>query len=309
MKMKMLKCCGALIGLLLAGGAHAAPNPLLGVQTGFPDILFSSGPGQGCNYNGTTLTITSQPLTVTYISGGTPSFVTGGIVTISAKIDGTGAFSGVGSTFSITGVVDAFGSPLLTGTITTYGIADLGTTDRADFQMSATGGSLLSSVGGSGAVIGAIVTMGNSTYAGSFATISGQICGIAKGNIGPIPPAGGGPGTGTIGYWKNHPTAWPVTSLTLGGVLYTQSPLIQILDMAVKGDKSISLAKQLIGAKLNVAAGNDSSCISATIAASDTWLTAHGGVGSGQKQWDGGDALHDELDAYNNGDLCAPHRP
>jgi hypothetical protein len=79
--------------------------------------------------------------------------------------------------------------------------------------------------------------------------------------------------------------------------------------MAVKGDKSIALAKQLIAAKLNVAAGNDSSCISGTISASDTWLINHGGVASGQKQWDGGDVLHDDLDAYNNGELCAPPRP
>ena len=68
------------------------------------------------------------------------------------------------------------------------------------------------------------------------------------------------------------------------------------------------MAKQLIAAKLNVANGTDSSCISDTIAAADDWLVGHGGVGSGQRQWDEGDLLHDDLDAYNNGLLCAPHR-
>ena len=30
------------------------------------------------------------------------------------------------------------------------------------------------------------------------------------------------PGTGTPGFWKNHPEAWPVSSVTVGGVTYTK---------------------------------------------------------------------------------------
>src|SRR5262245_31688333 len=35
--------------------------------------------------------------------------------------------------------------------------------------------------------------------------------------------------TFTIGYWKTHPSAWPVSSLTLGTVNYTAAQLLQIL--------------------------------------------------------------------------------
>jgi hypothetical protein len=34
------------------------------------------------------------------------------------------------------------------------------------------------------------------------------------------------PGTGTPGYWKNHPDAWPVSSITVGGVAYTKAQAI-----------------------------------------------------------------------------------
>jgi len=59
----------------------------------------------------------------------------------------------------------------------------------------------------------------------------------------------------TQGYWKNHESAWPVASLELGSVSYTKAELIAILKTPVKGNGLISLAHQLIAAKLNVAAG------------------------------------------------------
>jgi hypothetical protein len=34
------------------------------------------------------------------------------------------------------------------------------------------------------------------------------------------------PGTGTPGYWKNHPEAWPVQTVTVGGVSYTKAQAI-----------------------------------------------------------------------------------
>jgi hypothetical protein len=74
------------------------------------------------------------------------------------------------------------------------------------------------------------------------------------------------------GYWKTHPAAWPVTSLTLGTVVYNQSQLLSILNSPVKGDASIILAKQLIAAKLNIANGSDPTPIAATIATADGLL-------------------------------------
>jgi hypothetical protein len=32
------------------------------------------------------------------------------------------------------------------------------------------------------------------------------------------------------GFWKNHPDAWPVTSLTLGSQTYTQADLLTLFD-------------------------------------------------------------------------------
>ena len=125
-------------------------------------------------------------------------------------------------------------------------------------------------------------------------------------------PATTAPGTGTIGYWKNHPEAWPVQTITLGNVTYTKAQAIAILGQASRGDKSIDLAKQLIGAKLNVIVGNNASCISSTITAADNWLRQYpvgSNVASSSSAWtSSGGALHQTLDDYNNGRLCAPHR-
>lgn len=308
MKIKAPSLTGISMAVAMAGmsfSAVAAPNELLGIQTGNPDIYYISSPGQGCNYDGANLEITSTPLTLTVTSGDLPQFFTGATLTINAAIDASGVFST--GDLTVTGVVGStYGSPVLTGSVTNYGIADFGATDRVEFTFNVTGGSLATDFGGIGAEGGAIVAMEGSTYVGDFAGT--WACDVTKGNIGPTPLAPIGTGTGTIGYWKNHPDAWPADSVTIGGTTFSKAEAIAILKMAVKGDKSVSMAKQLIAAKLNVDAGNDSSCIDATIAASDQWLSDHGGVGSAQRQWDGGDLLHDELDAYNNGLLCAPHR-
>ncbi|HKI01254.1 MAG TPA: SdrD B-like domain-containing protein [Thermoanaerobaculia bacterium] len=119
------------------------------------------------------------------------------------------------------------------------------------------------------------------------------------------------PGTGTIGYWKNHPEAWPVQSITLGNQTYTKAQAITLLGTASSGDKSMDLAKQLIGAKLNVIIDNDSTCIASTITAADNWLRTYpvgSNVSGSSTAWQTGSPLHTTLDDYNNGELCAPHR-
>src|SRR5436305_9837109 len=72
--------------------------------------------------------------------------------------------------------------------------------------------------------------------------------------------------TFTLGYWKNHPGAWPVTSLTLGSTTYSQAQLLSIFNTPVRGNGLISLAHQLIAAKLNILAGANSSSVSSSIA-------------------------------------------
>jgi hypothetical protein len=61
----------------------------------------------------------------------------------------------------------------------------------------------------------------------------------------------------TPGYWKNHPGAWPVSSLTLGGVPYDKPELLAILHLPTVKDVRTILAHHLIAAKLNVAIGLD----------------------------------------------------
>jgi hypothetical protein len=76
------------------------------------------------------------------------------------------------------------------------------------------------------------------------------------------------------GYWKNHPGAWPILSLTLGSVVYNQAELISILSTGAGGNGLISLAHQLIAAKLNILNGADGSAINASIAAADAQIGA-----------------------------------
>jgi hypothetical protein len=111
--------------------------------------------------------------------------------------------------------------------------------------------------------------------------------------------------THTIGYWKNHPSAWPVTGLTLGSVSYTQTELLQILNTPAQGNGLVSLAKQLIGAKLSAALGAETSQIASQIAAADALIGALvvPTVGAGYLQPSGTSGLTNDLDDFNNGRL------
>ncbi len=119
------------------------------------------------------------------------------------------------------------------------------------------------------------------------------------------------PGTGTLGYWKNHPDAWPEEQITVGGVTYGKDEAIAILRTPSRGDKTYDLFKQLVAAQLNVQIGNPSSCVTVTIAEADAWLVTYplgSRVRSSSSAWATGAPLHATLDDYNNGELCAPHR-
>ena len=123
---------------------------------------------------------------------------------------------------------------------------------------------------------------------------------------------GDGPGTGTPGYWKTHPEAWPVEEITVGGIIYTKDEAISNMWMPEKGDKTYTMFRALVAAMLNVLIGNDDSCIADTIVAADAWMAANGPVGSGVEgnsmAWQEGEPLYLGLDDYNNGFLCAPSR-
>ena len=107
----------------------------------------------------------------------------------------------------------------------------------------------------------------------------------------------------TQGFWKNHEEVWPVTSLTLGTVTYNQAQLLSILRTPVAGNGLISLAHQLIAAKLNVANGAAGSSIAGAISSADALI---GGlvvppVGTGTLKTNVTSSLVGQLDGYNNG--------
>jgi hypothetical protein len=109
--------------------------------------------------------------------------------------------------------------------------------------------------------------------------------------------------TFTQGYWKNHDADWPVSSLTLGTVSYTQSQLLSIFDAPVAGNGLISLAHQLIAAKMNIANGASGSAINSTIAAADALIGSLvvPPVGSDHLETSATSALVTALDDYNKG--------
>jgi hypothetical protein len=122
--------------------------------------------------------------------------------------------------------------------------------------------------------------------------------------------------TYTQGYWKNHPDAWPVASLIIGGVTYKKDELLTLFGTSPGGDASLILAHQLIAAMLNVASGAVApQPISQAIADAQAWMTTNrpaGGrlpYGAAAGASTGGDAtaLTEALDGFNSGLAGVPH--
>ncbi len=104
----------------------------------------------------------------------------------------------------------------------------------------------------------------------------------------------------TQGYWKNHPGAWPVNSLVIGGHTYTKAELLNIFGTPPRGNASIILIHQLIAAMLNVANGS-SNVIQPVIDAANAALQQYGlNVRAGTTAGNLMTGLADQLDQYNN---------
>ncbi len=124
------------------------------------------------------------------------------------------------------------------------------------------------------------------TYVGYFIANDGTILvwgqdedanGVAYGDwksylLRPVPPADPGC-TYTVGYWKTHPSEWPVSQLTVGGVTSSAPSLLVILNTPPRGNATVILKHQLIAAKLNLVDGADGSSIQATIDQADSCLS------------------------------------
>ena len=121
------------------------------------------------------------------------------------------------------------------------------------------------------------------------------------------------PGTGTPGYWKNHPEAWPVDEISLGDETFTKAEAIDIIEQETSGNKVYTIAAALISAKLNALIGNHTDCIVDVIHAADDWFRDHPVSGppvrGNSRAWKEAEPLYLELDRYNNGRLsCADSR-
>lgn len=81
----------------------------------------------------------------------------------------------------------------------------------------------------------------------------------------------------SAGFWKTHRSEWPVASLTLGAESYSGDEIAALLTKPVRGDASVLLARELIAAKLNIAAGARSEDLAAEIEAADQLLTGLAG--------------------------------
>jgi hypothetical protein len=119
----------------------------------------------------------------------------------------------------------------------------------------------------------------------------------------------------TQGFWNTHgpglcqsgnnADVWPASCfpMFLGTVSYTQAQICSILLANVSGNGLISLAHQLITAKLNGCSTSDLTPIASTIAAADALI---GGlvvppVGGGYLSPGSTSSLTETLDDYNNG--------
>jgi len=106
----------------------------------------------------------------------------------------------------------------------------------------------------------------------------------------------------TQGYWKNHPTAWPVGSVKLGNVIYSKAQLLLIFGTPAAGNGLISLAHQLCAVKLNIASGAVAPAVTlAAVAAADAMIGSLviPPVGSGFLSPATTSNLNDILEAFN----------
>ncbi len=120
--------------------------------------------------------------------------------------------------------------------------------------------------------------------------------------------------TRTQGYWKNHYELWPAfTTMMLGSVAYTPEQLEAILQLSPGSGQGanglISMAHQLIGAKLNILAGASQAAISSAILAADTLIGSQNPLSSGYLPTSATGTLNTTLTNYNEGVLSGgpPH--
>jgi hypothetical protein len=75
------------------------------------------------------------------------------------------------------------------------------------------------------------------------------------------------------GYWKTHPSAWPVSNMRLGNVIYSKNQALVIWNTPAAGNGLISLAHQLMAAKLNIISGAQApAAVLSAVATADVFI-------------------------------------
>jgi len=124
-------------------------------------------------------------------------------------------------------------------------------------------------------------------------------------------------GTGTPGYWINHPEAWPVDEIEIGGMTYSREEAIDEMSLPVKKDKWYSMFRTLAAAKLNTLSGTNPEMILDALSVSDLWMELNYHLSGGlltiirakSEAWKEIEPVYMLLDEYNNGLLeGAPSR-
>jgi len=240
-----------------AGGAA----PLVGLNISITSVFASGTPMN----SGITFPMTGGVLSFTTgnfvsFSGGVYTFASGGSVSISGVIPAispnvTTWLSGSPATATLSAT--GFTVTILTGSDTKDPslVSFFGLPAGTTFTFSGTIQIVVNS-GGSG---GAVSASAHGTDFLNTAHIQTNVCGL------------------TWGFWKNHVSSWPVTSLMLGSQTYNQTELINLLHTSVGGDASINLAHQLIAAKFNVLNGTNPATAGGAIAAADAVLSTFSG--------------------------------
>jgi hypothetical protein len=177
------------------------------------------------------------------------------------------------------------------------------------YTFSATGLPAGLTMSSTGTISGTPTVTGTFNYTVTITDAAGNV-GTAHCSVTVNPPTGNACGL-TWGYWKNHLSAWPVTSLTLGSQVYSQSELIVILGLPVAGDASINLAHQLIAAKLNVLNGTNPATAGTNITDADNLLSQFAGklpynVPSASAVGTQMTAVSGNLDDFNSDGLLQP---
>jgi hypothetical protein len=123
---------------------------------------------------------------------------------------------------------------------------------------------------------------------------------------------GSGP-AGSAGYWQNHPDAWCVPSITIGGVFYTEADAIATMRHATNKDMTYQMFAQLVAAELSVNCfHSDQTCVIDAMQAADAWMVDHpvgSNVAAKSNAWKAITSVYNTLVNYNTGTLCAPPLP